>query len=161
MECKEKIIKWLDRIERDSLIPTDIVAFYFGLFEREEGYCIYLTGSAQYDETDDDWACNVDFKPRDNTLELTSREVGEMDWEEFQHTVKEIISAYIVEAPVGSMFRIRQRIVTVGFDDGELEKVEWQKTLIPDTQGCLSYRFREKEAHLWCKAIDWLKHLFA
>lgn len=150
MKCKEKIVDWLDRMERKSLVPADIVAFHFGLFESEEGYCIYLIGSAQYDEADDDWACNVNFEPEDNSLELTSREVGNMAWEEFQNAVKEIIAAYIVKAPAESMFRIRQRIVTVGFDDGELEKVEWERA----AQGCLPDRFGEKGMSLWRKVID-------
>ena len=59
---KEDIRHWIQQINDETILPSDIVAFIFGLFESEERYCIYLTGSIFYDESDDDWACNIDFR---------------------------------------------------------------------------------------------------
>ena len=36
--------------------PEGISAFRFGIDEIEEGYLLYLAGSKQYDELDDEWA---------------------------------------------------------------------------------------------------------
>lgn len=58
---EEEIRHWIQQINDETILPSDIVAFNFGLFESEEGYCIYLTGSKFYDESDDDWACDIDF----------------------------------------------------------------------------------------------------
>ncbi len=33
---------WLDQIEREAIVPKNIIALYFGLYETEKGYCIYL-----------------------------------------------------------------------------------------------------------------------
>ena len=60
---EEEIRHWIQQINDETILPSDIVAFNFGLFESEEGYCIYLTGSKFYDESDDDWACDIDFEP--------------------------------------------------------------------------------------------------
>lgn len=49
---EEEIRHWIQQINDETILPSDIVAFNFGLFESEEGYCIYLTGSKFYDESD-------------------------------------------------------------------------------------------------------------
>ena len=51
---EEEIRHWIQQINDETILPSDIVAFNFGLFESEEGYCIYLTGSKFYDESDDE-----------------------------------------------------------------------------------------------------------
>ena len=61
---KEEIRHWIQQINDETILPSDIVAFNFGLFESEERYCIYLTGSIFYDESDDDWACDIDYETK-------------------------------------------------------------------------------------------------
>lgn len=156
-KMKEAIANWLYRIEKDETIPCEITAFNFGLFEQERGYCVYLTGSIQYDEADDDWACNVDFEPKEKYIELTTEQCMEMSWEEFQATVREIISDYIGKASVKSMFRSRERIVTIGFDDGELEKIEWQQEMASDAQLHTSDNLKQQKSSVWDKGMAWLK----
>lgn len=118
---KDKIEKWLQQIVVSECVPTDIVAFNFGIFEVDDGYCIYLIGSKYYDESDDDWVCSVDYEPKEKYLEITNTE---MDWEEFQKNVEKIVSNYILEKGISETSFFSGKIVTVGFDDGALERIK-------------------------------------
>lgn len=101
---KDKIEKWLQQIVVSECVPTDIVAFNFGIFE-----------------VDDDWACSVDYEPKEKYLEITNTE---MDWEEFQKNVEKIVSNYILEKGISETSFFSGKIVTVGFDDGALERIK-------------------------------------
>ena len=102
---KDKIEKWLQQIVVSECVPTDIVAFNFWIFE-----------------VDDDWACSVDYEPKEKYLEITNTE---MDWEEFQKNVEKIVSNYILEKGISETSFFSGKIVTVGFDDGALERIKW------------------------------------
>jgi len=42
---KEKLLEWLENIERiDGKPPKEVVAFNFGLYESEAGFTMYLVG---------------------------------------------------------------------------------------------------------------------
>lgn len=103
-QMKETLINRLGRIEKRETVPNEIVAFNFGLFEQDKGYCVYLTGSTQYDATDDDWACNIDFEPKEKYIEFSSEECAEMTWEDFQISVKEIVTEYIGKTSVRKVY---------------------------------------------------------
>ena len=51
---REEIEKWLQDICDHTTLPENVVALNFGLYEAECGYGLYLDGSAEYDEDDDD-----------------------------------------------------------------------------------------------------------
>lgn len=121
---KEKITNWLQRLNDEEAVPSNIVALNFGLFNSEKGYCIYLIGSEHYDETDDDWACDVDFEPKEKYLEITDADVQNMSWEKFQNDVVQIISDYICQTTVCDSSLFFNRVVTIGFDDGDLVRVK-------------------------------------
>lgn len=92
---EEEIRHWIQQINDETILPSDIVAFNFGLFESEERYCIYLTGSKFYDESDDDWACDIDFEPNRKYLMLASGSIQNMNWKEILYKVKNIIFNFI------------------------------------------------------------------
>src|SRR5574344_1595957 len=119
---ESEIFHWLVNLAQKNNIPEDITALNFGMFESDKGYCIYLTGSKFYDENDDDWACKIDFEPKNKYLTPTSKTVRQMDWQEFQTQVIPIITKCI---ETNGLVRnwIANRIVTAGFDDGELTKI--------------------------------------
>ena len=118
---KEEIKHWIQQINDETILPPDIVAFNFGLFESEEGYYIYLIGSKSYDESDDDWACDVDFEPNKKYLKLTVGNKQNENWEKLLYEVKDIISQYISSSPHLDLFQ--NKIITIGFDDGILIRI--------------------------------------
>lgn len=116
---KEEIQRWIQQINDSTILPSDIVALNFGLFESDGGYCIYLTGSKSYDESDDDWACNIDFEPRNKYLML---KVIDLTWQQLLSETTEIISQYISCSNHSDLFK--NKIVTIGFDDGDLTRIQ-------------------------------------
>ncbi len=119
---KEEIRHWIQQINDETILPSDIVAFNFGLFESEERYCIYLTGSKFYDESDDDWACDIDFEPNRKYLMLTVGNKQNKNWEKLLYEVKDIISQYISSSPHLILFH--NKVITIGFDDGALMRIQ-------------------------------------
>lgn len=115
---KKEINDWLRRFETEETVPAAIVAFYIGLFETEHGYGLSLSGAEHYDETDDDWACDTDFEPKNRYLQVDS----EKGWEDFLHAVVTVVSDYLAAADDASGFKGRK--VAVGFDDGDLVRIK-------------------------------------
>ena len=74
---KKQIEDWLLELSHNEVIPENIVALNFGIFESENGYCVYLIGSESYDVDDDDWACDEVFTTRDQPFVIEC----ESDWE--------------------------------------------------------------------------------
>lgn len=120
---EEEIRHWIQQINDETILPSDIVAFNFGLFESEERYCIYLTGSKFYDESDDDWACDIDFEPNRKYLMLASGSIQNMNWKEILYKVKNIIFNFII-ANADKLPLFVGKIVTIGFDDGDLVRIQ-------------------------------------
>lgn len=114
---KEKINNWLISLEQKEQIPEDIVALNIGMYETENGYCLYLCGATHYDENNDDWACDMDYQAEDAYLSLPS----ESGWNSFLNQVADVLRHY-VEAHTGHTL-FDNRILTIGFDDGDLIRI--------------------------------------
>ena len=114
---------WLERVSQSSPPPEDIVAYNFGIFESEGGYTLHLIGSREYDPDNDDWACREDYVPVEKYFELPKSFGNGGDWRGVQHKVVGLIKRFIGSSePTGSPFT-RASAITVGFDDGDLERV--------------------------------------
>lgn len=116
------IIKdWVIQTVKSNSIPDEIIAFNFGMYETEDGYCIYLIGSKHYDKDDDDWACDEDFVPTNNFLIIPFNDKKD-DWDVFLNKIVDIISSLITTCP--ELSPLSSRYVTVGFDDGNLIRIK-------------------------------------
>jgi len=113
----EEITTWLNSIKERPAIK----AINIGLFEESGGYCAYLVGSNSYDENDDDWACNEDFIPTNKYVKLLNS--NSMNWEKVQERVISSIQSYILNTQESSVLK-NIEVITVGFDDAELERVK-------------------------------------
>ena len=116
-----EIIHWLQI--NDQPTQTDVVAFNIGIFETEAGYSLYLSGSKTYTPTDDDWACNDDFEPEEKYLEMPMTNHTSDDWKEFKKLAKSSVRKYLDTRGKNADSLFYHKIVTIGFDDGELEVV--------------------------------------
>ncbi len=116
---KEKIHLWLNNIESQYNIDQKFVALNFGIYETEQGYCIYMVGSRKYDEENDGWAEDAeDFSP-EIFLEITILE----DWRNFQKDVEYILSEELSKRGTNPNSAFYKRIVTTGFDDAPLRRI--------------------------------------
>lgn len=115
---EESVNHWLRSIDKPT--PPDIVAINIGIFEMDTGYVLYLTGASHYDAMDDDWACKEDYIPERKYLNTMTR-TDNLD--EFQATISGIIYRYIEQKAEDPSSLFYHKVVTVGYDDGELEVV--------------------------------------
>lgn len=117
---KKQIENWLQKLSQDNIDDNGIIALYFGIYETETGFCLYLIGSKEYDADDDDWACSVDFEPQGNYLSIDST----MDWEQFLNTVSDIIEECINALLINRTKLFSNKIICVGFDDGQIIRIK-------------------------------------
>ena len=109
------IKKWLIKINQTEKVPENIVALNFNLYEGP--YALDLIGSATYDESDEDWACNEDYIPglrRCPSLVIPD----DKSWEEVLKMVESILRDLIREMPDIELFKVQH--IAVGFVDGNL-----------------------------------------
>lgn len=114
-KMKDTIRKWLIQINQKDKLPQNIVALNFNLYEGP--YALDLIGSATYDESDEDWACNEDFIPklrRCPSLGIPD----DKSWEEVLKIVESILKDLIREMPDIELFKVQH--IAVGFVDGNL-----------------------------------------
>lgn len=122
---KEKLEIWLRDVNAAETVPDGIAAINIGLFESEEGYCAYMTGSENYDEDDDDWACDIDFEPACKYLSLTDALPESLSgWEDVFDYVVTALRAILTQEEIKELPLFKGRVVTVGFDDGELLRIQ-------------------------------------
>lgn len=107
---KKQIEDWLLELSHNEVIPENIVALNFGIFESENGYCVYLIGSESYDVDDDDWACDVDYEPVDKYLNIEGVDV---DPDKFLNEVITILLDIISLEKV-SAWLLHTKHITVG-----------------------------------------------
>ncbi|MFK7813122.1 MAG: hypothetical protein AB8B59_11545 [Maribacter sp.] len=120
MSLETKFNSWLEQINQEENPKTDIIAFYFGLFEKPNGFSMYLIGSKEYYDDDDDWACNNDFEPENKYMEFPTEFSEGKGWEEILNAAKKLIKDYTESDNfLNSIFKNAKAIVT-GFDDGDL-----------------------------------------
>ena len=108
---KKQIEDWLLELNHNEVIPENIVALNFGIFESENGYCVYLIGSESYDVDD--------YEPVDKYLNIEGVDV---DPDKFLNEVITILLDIISLEKV-SAWLLHTKYITVGFDDGVLEKI--------------------------------------
>lgn len=114
-KTKEIIKKWLIKINQTEKVPENIVALNFNLYEGP--YALDLIGSATYDESDEDWACNEDYIPglrRCPSLVIPD----DKSWEEVLKMVESILRDLIREMSDIELFKVQH--IAVGFVDGNL-----------------------------------------
>lgn len=116
-ELKGLILEWVRKIDKTDKVQDDIEGLNFGLYESSKGYCMYLIGAKFYDEEDDDWACDEDFRPTDKYLKALPIS-NEINCAEVIDSVIKIIKDIIYENCYIDLFRVKH--ITTGFDNGEL-----------------------------------------
>lgn len=118
---KQRIKEWIDQVSKEAILQEGLVAYNFGIFESSKGYGIYLAGSDSYDEDDDDWACDTPYQSQPLLLNNTS--LDKMEWEDALNTIAKEVKTILEEIkPEESIFI--DKVVTIGFDDGNLTRLQ-------------------------------------
>ncbi len=121
MTVQQKFNYWLDQIIRSEKPGNEVVAYWFGIFETDQGYETSLTGSKTYDEHDDDWACNIDFAPADKYLLLGQ---PGREWEDILDDVKGYLIEYFKTETFRNSFLNNSQVIACGFEDGDIYRLK-------------------------------------
>lgn len=117
-KIKSIIKEWVQKVDKKDVIPSNISAINFGLYEP---YGIELIGSITYDVDNDDWACNKDFVPTERSCPYLNINEN-VDWKEFLETIQSILKELTSELNGCSVFSVQH--ITTGFCDGDLSVVK-------------------------------------
>jgi shikimate kinase len=113
---------WIAQIINSDKQNESIVAYYFGIFEGEEHYTVYLIGSSFHDPEDNDWASNNDFEPINKYFVLPN-DFDHLSWNEVLGSVEKYLK-YFVSSPIyANSFFSKAKVIATGFDDGELIEI--------------------------------------
>ena len=121
---KEIISNWIKQLCIEEAPAENIIALNFGVFESLNGFALYLIGACEYDAEDDDWACSVDYEPKRKYLEIKKSGNTNIDSASFLSEVVEIISSLLSNTEISESRLFCNRVVTIGFDDGELLRIK-------------------------------------
>ena len=123
MDLSETLYNWITEISDNSVIPVEITAINFGIFETRTGYSLHCTGSIAYDPNDDDWATQIDFDPTPSLkyFALSKELIGNKKWNDIFNEVEQALKLIFSQNSANLLFN--KIIITTGFDDGELLRV--------------------------------------
>lgn len=111
---------WLFELCDSEKPDKSVIAYNFGLFETEQGYTIYLTGSKEYDKDDPDWATNNDFEPAQKYYPLPTSEYKNVEWDKVLDKIKKQLQDFTNTEKFKNSFFAKAKAITTGFDDGDL-----------------------------------------
>lgn len=107
--------KWLDSIFTSKLDST-VIALNFNIYETANSYDIELIGSDEFDEEDEDWACNTVFSS--NTMfEIENNTFS--NWESALEFISGLIKEYLNNGNNSNYIKSFKGI-GVGFIDGDI-----------------------------------------
>jgi len=121
MTTQQDFNNWLDSILKTEKPDNSIIAYWFGIFESTDGYQTYLTGSKVFDDNDDDWACDVDFAPKNKYFVLGQNDT---DWEVILDQVKKFVTDYFQTPVFKNSFLDKSTAIACGFDGGDLYRLK-------------------------------------
>ena len=117
-----ELTAWLKRVASAEKPPKSVIAFNIGLIETENGFSAYLIGAKEFDEDDPDWACGEAFTFTERYCPIAKS--GFKNWEDVQRAAVATAKAFLKSAEGKKSFLTSATAVTVGFDDGDLERVK-------------------------------------
>ncbi|MGI4760691.1 MAG: hypothetical protein ACRYF0_08300 [Janthinobacterium lividum] len=113
---------WLQEIVMSAKPSKEIAAFRFGLGEVERGYVLYLAGSINYDELDDEWASYPPEFLFEKELIISNSEEQEWYWILLQ--VIYSLGRVLRDSVVQESFLGGIKPVYTGFEDGDLYRIK-------------------------------------
>ena len=79
---------------------------------------VEIIGAVSFDETDEDWACDEIWEPKQRTLSIPIEYSGD-DWEQCLEVVTQLIKT-ILESSEPSAMVLNSKPIGIGFVDGDL-----------------------------------------
>lgn len=114
----QELYKWIDSsLEGD--VPSEIQGFCFNLIENGGSFSVELIGSSEFDEEDEDWACEEIFEAEQRVIEIPEDVSGD-HWEKCLESMTTIIQDYLASNSSGAIKLNKVKGIGIGFVDGNL-----------------------------------------
>jgi hypothetical protein len=113
---------WLHNVVAEESPAKEILVFRFGLDEVEEGFVLYLAGSVNYDETDDEWAAYPPEFIAEKDLIIAADEQKEWRWMLLE--VIYSLGRVLRRNPLQNSFLGDRAPVYTGFVGGDLYRIK-------------------------------------
>ena len=123
MPLQDQITNWLAALLTSQPPPSNIVAFNIGLYETPAGYSAYLSGATKFDASSDDWALEDAYSPSQREFPLPNDQLQISNWQDALSQVHAALKLALSRSPLSNSALARAQAVTIGFDDGDLERV--------------------------------------
>ena len=85
---------------------------------------MYVIGSREFDENDDDWTCNNDFEPRNKYFDIPTSYSTNKDWEVILKDSLAILKEYVISQKFDTSIFRNAIAIALGFDGGDLNRVK-------------------------------------
>ena len=115
---------WIDEVNKTENPDNEVIAYWFGLFQTEKGYSMYLNGSIEFDDEDDDWACNTDFEPKNKYFEFPDDYVIGKNWEAVLEDSLRLLQGYLARPEFKESIFKNAIAIAAGFDNGDLNRIK-------------------------------------
>ena len=119
IHTEKDFIEWLDGQLNEDL-TSQVVAFNINIYESP--FSIEVVGSYEFDQDDDDWACNEDWVPKKRTTTVSGSIYGS-SWNEAQDNILNMARSYLRSGSVNAHKLVAAKAFAVGFVDGNLSYV--------------------------------------
>jgi hypothetical protein len=119
---QSELESWLREIVTTKKPAKELLAFRIGIDEVEEGYLLYLAGSVNYDEADDEWAAYPPEFIAEKELIIASDEQKEWYWMLLE--VIYSLGRVLRKAPLQTSFLGYNTPVYTGFAGGDLYRIK-------------------------------------
>ncbi len=113
------VANWINNILNDKVIPENIAAFCFNLYEESDGsWAMELVGTESFDLENEDWACDevTDFGSREHLYNWKM----ECKWDEALSYMVNELNQYLSNGKYAKILKSKDG-VGVGFVDGNIE----------------------------------------
>jgi hypothetical protein len=124
MKIEHAFEEWLENINQTETVDNSIKGFNFGLIETTHGFEMYLIGSKIFDKDDEDWAINVDFKPKHKYFQYGKEFSTNKDWQDILKISEKLILNYVNSNKFKTSIFANAKGITTGFDDGNLNIIK-------------------------------------
>lgn len=115
-KVKNDFFSWMNEISAREF-PEDMAAICFNLYDEGDNHWgVEFVGTDEYDEEDDDWACDEIITFRDDLFHMEM----DADWEEVWNLINEWMNDYL-KTGQGAEKLLQYEAIATGFTDSELK----------------------------------------
>ncbi|MBI1344361.1 MAG: hypothetical protein GC171_15680 [Terrimonas sp.] len=118
------ISDWLKRLQDTETPYPGVVAYHFGLLDGEDNFYLFLIGSKEYDEDDNDWVFVIDYEPEEKYLAIPPALTKGLILEEMMDQVAAHLEKILSLPEWADLFINKADHITVGFDKTDLIKIK-------------------------------------